>query len=197
MAEMQIVYIHSSLNVFIFILMLGIAISLTAISEKMSGRCEFYLANNVSIEELISNYTNSTFVLSVLPVIIFNGVVISFMVISGSDQLRLIVNRQMITYMVGLIIFYYTCSNLMIQLVMLIKTPSKLRTVLTLGSIITINALMLPMNYIFKSGIIPSAEATLNIYIATITMINIIIIVANILIKKRVNVENVILSYKQ
>ena len=195
--EGQVAYLYLLINIFIFIILLGITVTLTTINEKTSGRCEFYLANNVGLKELISTYTSSTFILSILPIILLNVILLGFMYLTKNTYIKVIYNRLTIQYLFALIIFCYMFSNLIIYLVMLIKNPSKLRTILTITGMVSVNALAMPMKYLLNNNILPTPEVMMNMYTLVLFVFNLITIISIIIIKKKVSIENVILSYKE
>ncbi|MBF4692238.1 PqqD family protein [Fusibacter sp. Q10-2] len=196
MSEVMSIYSYYLINFFNVSLMMGVLLTSTAISEKTSGRCEYYMANNISLSKIGKVFSNTTFVLVILPVLLLNIITYIVCYFVKESMIEVFFRSSTFHYLLILIIFAYFFSNFLVTLVLLLKDPQRMRTLLTLTTIILINAFSIPARFLFENGILQTATGTANAFIIIVLIITLVVILINKLMSKKLSVERVILSYR-
>lgn len=191
-------FYHFMLSVFCFALIAPISLGISVLPEKLSGRCEYYLANNVSLTDLVDVYSKIIAISSLIPIFIYHIIVNVYFLFSDIRFIFTItLSWKMILFLIGLIIFSWYVSSYLVVLSMVSKKPDNIRTVLTIFSIVSINAVVLPMNYLTEEGVVFNENNITFYYLVILIAISIICKILTSILNKKLNNETVILSYKE
>ena len=186
------------LNVAIFAFLVLVTIATIVISEKTSGRCEYYLANRVNIWTLVKAYCLSAFLLCFIPVVLFNFLILVFSYFKNIAVIvELIVSFRFALFFLVFILFCLCITMFLTVLTMISTKPEKIRFYLSLSSFSITYATILPMKLLIEKGF--TFDSISIIYFLSITLFSIGCIFAVFLyfISKKLSTEIVVLSYKQ
>lgn len=117
-------YMYFAFNLSSYAMVMTVAITNLAITEKSTGRLEFYLANMVDLNTLHRSYTIATSILSIAAVAVFNVLLIAYGFIAG--ELALIQNLYNVHTFLCFITYLAFCisiSYLLNFIVFLSKSP--------------------------------------------------------------------------
>ncbi|MEK5238620.1 hypothetical protein NST99_23285 [Paenibacillus sp. FSL L8-0470] len=192
------VYIYLVLNLSIYLFLNMIALSLIVISEKTSGRCEYYLANKVDIRQLTSLYSRSAFVLSIAPILLFNALVFAYALVSREALLlHLFQNVAFVMFAAAYLLFTYAATGTLTLFSMLSKSPERVRTFLSVSAVLFVFAASLPGTFLRKLGITPDGNAILWITGCMLLLLAALCTAVRSSLNGKLSNESIILSYKQ
>jgi hypothetical protein len=192
------VYVYLMFNVSMFLFLNMITINMIVISEKTSGRCEYYLANKVDIRYLSDLYSRSSFILSIVPIFIFNLIMLGYSLISReSVMLDMFVKSHFVWFILSFLFFTYTATCSLTFLSMLSKSPERIRTYLSVSSFLFTFAAMLPGTFIKRLGLTPGSGSIVLVTAFTLFTLGLGCATAYYFLKRKLNNESVILSYRQ
>ena len=193
-----ILFIYFLFNVITVLMPVIASLIILPISERVSGRIEFYISNNVTIKNLIILYSLVSFIASFIPNFLFNILYILFCLIKkNSIILKTVFNiKYLILGTLFLIIVFFVCY-ILTMLILVVNRIDMLRVILTFSNVAIIYISAIPIKIIAKSGYMIEQDNILLFSIIFLIIVLIILIVISAIIKKKVNNENVILSFKQ
>lgn len=193
-----ILFIYFLFNVITVLMPVIASLIILPISERVSGRIEFYISNNVTIKNLIILYSLVSFLASFIPNFLFNILYILFCIIKkNSIILKTVFNiKYLILGTLFLIIVFFVCY-ILTMLILVVNRIDMLRVILTFSNVAIIYISAIPIKIIAKSGYMIEQDNILLFSIIFLIIVLIILIVISAIIKKKVNNENVILSFKQ
>lgn len=192
------VYVFIALNISVFLLLNMITISMIVITEKSSGRCEYYLANQMNVHFLTRKMSSSSYFLSVTPILMFNLIMIGYAFTTHNSVLtELVLNVRFALFFVTFLMFTYTATYTLTYLSMLSKSPERIRTYLSVISFLFAFISVFPGMMMKKIGMNPSADSILLITASTLLVLALICALTYSYLKRRLTSEAVILSYKQ
>lgn len=193
-----ILFYHFMINIVNFVVNIPIILAISVFNEKLSGRCEYYLANNINLNYLIYSYSKSTFLLSCVPILFYNIIVSIYLLTKSlTISISVILNLRYFIFILSLLLFMFVISKYLVVLIMICKKPDNIRTFLTIFSIVSIYAMSFPINYLSKTGLISNNKSILNIYIIFLLIISVIFKVSEKFLIKKLDNEKVILSYRE
>lgn len=185
-------------SVFICVLMIPISLSIIVLNEKTSGRCEYYLANNVKLSDLIGAYSKTVMILSFIPVIIYHIITNIYSgVVNKLYIINVTLNFRTILFIFVLAIFTFIISRYLTILIMISKKPDTIKTFLMVFNILGIYAVVFPINYLVEKGVKFNLNNVMIYYIVIILLLSIICTILTSLSKNKLNNETIILSYKE
>lgn len=115
-------YYYFLLSTCTFLLIVPIVLSIIVLAEKTSGRCEYYLANNVSINEIVNSYTKSTIVLSLIPIYLYYIIMTIYYLINNSNVIfKTILGGGSLLFNISLLIFSTMLTKFLVVLSMVSK----------------------------------------------------------------------------
>ncbi|MGZ7444100.1 hypothetical protein [Paenibacillus sp. TH7-28] len=196
--EFIVIYIFLILNVSIYFFLNMLTISLIVISEKSSGRCEYYLANQVDVRRLTGIYSRSSYSLNIFPILLFDTLIIGYAIASNETVLlHLFQGVSFVWFAATYLLFTYLVTSTLTFISMLSKSPERIRTYLSVSSVLFIFAATLPAALIKKLGFIPSGETIVWFTGSTLLVLAMICASVRMFLSNKLNNEIVILSYKQ
>lgn len=196
--EYFVVYVLMILNVSIFFFLNMLTISLIVISEKTTGRCEYYLANKLNIQKLTEIYGLSSHLLCLGPILVFNIMILAYGLITNQRVLiELYLNAAFGCFAIAFLLFTYFVTSTMTLVSMLSKSPERIRTYLSVSSVLFVFAATLPGTFINKTGLTPDRNSIVWIFGSTLLLLAIMCALIRNILKKRLNNEMVVLSFKQ
>ena len=193
-----ILFIYFLFNVITVLMPVIASLIILPISERVSGRIEFYISNNVTIKNLIILYSLVSFIASFIPNFLFNILYILFCIIkNNSIILKTVFNiKYLILGILFLIIVFLVCY-ILTMLILVVNRIDMLRVILTFSNVAIIYISAIPIKIIAKSGYMIEQDNILLFSIIFLIIVLSILIIISAIIKKKVNNENVILSFKQ
>lgn len=196
--EFIAIYVYLILNISIYFFLHMLTISLIVISEKSSGRCEYYLANQVDVRRLTAIYSRSAYVLTIVPTLLFHVLIFGYAVISGETVLlRLFQSLSFGWFAAAYLLFTYLVTSTLTFISMLSKSPERIRTYLSVSSFLFIFAATLPAMLIKRLGFAPNGDLIVWFTGGTLLVLAAICAALRIRLGKKLCSEIVILSYKQ
>lgn len=193
---LQSVFFILIISYFLFLLM--VCISSIVVSDKLSGRCELLLANQVNISSLVKNYRTIIFTLCILPIMFF--IVILFTIgyfIELSSFTIMMQNIETIIFIFTLILFIFTSIEMLIYLCLIIKKVEVIRTILSLSAMFFIFGFSALGKILIEQGLIWDTQSlTLMVSIILFLLSGISLFVIFCIKRNHTN-ESVILSFRQ
>ena len=193
-----ILFIYFLFNVITVLMPVIASLIILPISERVSGRIEFYISNNITIKNLIILYSLVSFIASFIPNFLFNILYILFCIIKkNSIILKTVFNiKYLILGILFLMIVFLVCY-ILTMLIFVVNRIDMLRVILTFSNVAIIYISAIPIKIIAKSGYMIEQDNILLFSIIFLIIVLSILIIISAIIKKKVNNENVILSFKQ
>ncbi|WP_189029576.1 hypothetical protein [Paenibacillus albidus] len=192
------VYILLILNISIFFFLNMLTISLIVISEKTTGRCEYYLANKLEIHKLVKIYGWSSYLLCIGPILIFDIMIFGYALFTNQKVLiELYLSVSFGCFAVSFILFSYFVTSTLTLLSMLSKSPERIRTYLSVSSVLFIFAATFPGTFIKKLGFTPDRNSIAWIIGLTLLVLAFVCALIRYVLKKKLKNEVVVLSFKQ
>lgn len=105
------------------------------ISEKTSNRLEFYMANKVNIKTIYDCYTKAAFLLGFAGVIILDVIITVLMFFNRPSLPFIIFDMKFIFLFCSIVVICWSITKLIMFLVLTIKTPSVIRSILNIALI--------------------------------------------------------------
>ncbi|MDU5949201.1 MAG: hypothetical protein E6Z15_19340 [Paenibacillus macerans] len=175
-----------------------LTISLIVISEKSSGRCEYYLANQVDVRRLTGIYSRSSYSLNIGPILLLDILMAGFAMASNETVLlHLFQDVSFVWFAATYLLFTYLATSTLTLISMLSKSPERIRTYLSASSFLFIFAATLPATFIKKFGFIINGGTIIWFAGSTLLVLALICASVRIFLTKKLSNEIVILSYKQ
>lgn len=196
--QLSFMYVYMLIypSISLYIVTLAATVANTSIIEKASGRIEYYLANRVKLKNIYKSYNRSVFILGMIPVVLFNITVFIYCTIFNEFlPFELLGNLRGLMMNLLAILLLYQITGLLNNIVMLTKNPENTRTAIMIISFGILYALSLATSYIAKiQGLDPSSLIlwAINIFLVA----NVIIILTNGILHKKLRNETVVLSIK-
>lgn len=196
--EFIAIHVYLILNISIYFLLHMLTIGLIVISEKSSGRCEYYLANQVNVRQLTAIYSRSAYGLTIIPVLLFHILIFGYAVMSGETVLlSLFRSISFAWFAAAYLLFTYFVTSTLTLISMLSKSPERIRTYLSVSSFLFIFAATLPASLIKRLGLAPNSDSVVWFTGGTLFVLAAICVAFRIRLAKKLCNEIVILSYKQ
>ncbi len=192
----QYLFFTLIIGYFLFLVMTGI--SSIVVSDKLSGRCEMLLANKVSIELLMRNYTITIFFLCVLPIFIYAVVLLG---IYSFSELNEIMDKAWnvgnLFFVLGFFIFSLSLIKMIIYICLILKRVEIIRSILSFSSIGFLFIVMAPVNFLCNQGWILTGYALALAISAILIVLSVIFLLVILVMKKNYSNERVVLSFRQ
>ncbi|GJM75809.1 hypothetical protein HMSSN036_80250 [Paenibacillus macerans] len=196
--EFIVVYVFLMLNVSIYFFLNMLTISLIVISEKSSGRCEYYLANQVDVRRLTGIYSRSSYSLNIGPILLLDILMAGYAIARHETVLlHLFQDVSFVWFAATYLLFTYLATSTLTLISMLSKSPERIRTYLSVSSFLFIFAATLPAALIKKLGFIPNGDTIVWFTGSTLLVLAMICASVRMYLSNKLNNEIVILSYKQ
>nr|HPJ90262.1 hypothetical protein [Thermotogota bacterium] len=175
-----------------------ISIDLTVISDKASGRCELMLANKMGIDEMVKMYIRINFIVCLIPIILLNIELFAISVIFNLAALKLILLNPYLILFYGLfIVFMYNASKLFISLCLKTKKLGLFRRLFSFGAFLFLPVFILIFNLMKNTGFILTQDSLYIIFILFLLILNLILFLVNLITRRSLSKEQIILSFKQ
>lgn len=190
-------YMYFAFNLSNYAMVMTVAITNLAITEKSTGRLEFYLANMVDLNTLHRSYTIATSILSIAAVAVFNVLLIAYGFIAG--ELALIQNLYNVHTFLCFITYLAFCisiSYLLNFIVFLSKKPQTIRSIIFIVSFIVLYGMLLPVQSLAKVGGL-SSFGIIRIFTVAFAVFAIGVVCITLGLKRLLSKENIVLSLKQ
>ena len=192
-----ILFIYFLFNVITVLMPVIASLIILPISERVSGRIEFYISNNITIKNLIILYSLVSFIASFIPNFLFNILYLFCIIKKNSIILKTVFNiKYLILGILFLMIVFLVCY-ILTMLIFVVNRIDMLRVILTFSNVAIIYISAIPIKIIAKSGYMIEQDNILLFSIIFLIIVLSILIIISAIIKKKVNNENVILSFKQ
>ncbi|CQR56578.1 hypothetical protein PRIO_4176 [Paenibacillus riograndensis SBR5] len=192
------VYVLLILNISIYFFLNMLTISMIVISEKTTGRCEYYLANKLEVHKLVKIYGWSSYLLCIGPILIFNIMIFIYALFTNQRVLiDLYLSLSFVFFALAFILFSYFVTSTLTLLSMLSKSPEKIRTYLSVSSVLFIFAATLPGTFLKKLGFTPDRNSLVWIIGSTLLVLAFVCVLIRYALKKKLKNEVVVLSFKQ
>lgn len=177
-----------------FLMMFLMCVIAPFIQEKLSNRLELYLANGVGIKKIYHVFYYASFLLAFVGVLFFDLFMLLAMAIFNRNVLPAFWDTKSFLLFVCIAFLCFEISKTIVALIMIIKKPSTIRSVLNIALIV-----LLYGGSRFGGSIITMAHS-INFIILLCIAIFIFALVwfcINIVLEKQITSEKIILSLKQ
>lgn len=179
-----------------FMMVISTVLGGIGISEKASGRLEFYLANSVSVRRVLSAYTISTVLLSLLPILLLNLIVLAFSLITNNMIIiTILYNELSVLAFSGLIILSVAVSLLMNIIVLVINKPQIVRVIIMMLSMTLIYAAQFPVSMVMQAIALTCNTISVTFSLCFVLLAVICIFVSELL-KGKLSKEAIVLSIR-
>lgn len=193
-----IIFAYLVLNVATFGFLVMVTVAVIVISEKTSGRCEYYLANRANIWTLVKSYCLSTFLLCFMPVVLSNILIFIVVYVKKIEVLvELFISFRFMVFFMILILFCLCITMFLTVLTMVSKKPEKIRFYLSLSAFAITYATVLPMKFFVERGFTSDSISILDFFSIILLIISLIFGIFLYFMSKKMTPEVVVLSYKQ
>lgn len=190
-------YMYVAFNLSIYAMVMTVVITNLCITEKSTGRLEFYLANMVDLNTIHRSYTIVTFILSMTAVVIFNMLLIAYGLISGEiGFIQRLYNIHTFLCFMTYLAFCLSISYLLNLIVLLSRKPQTVRSIIFIVSFIVLYGMLLPVQSIAKIGEL-SSFGIMRIFIAAFAVFAVGVVCIAFGLKRFLSKETIILSLKQ
>ncbi|MNC03886.1 hypothetical protein D3C75_513120 [compost metagenome] len=185
------------LNISVYFLLNMLTVGLIVISEKSTGRCEYYLANKLEVHRLTSIYSLSSHLLCIGPIVILNILIMGYALIMKRENLQeLYFSTAFVYFAITFLLFTRCVTSVMTLVSMLSTTPERIRAILSVGSVLFMFAATLTGTLINKLGFIPGRSAVIWTIGSSLLLLTILCALVQHVLKKRLSNEAVILSFR-
>lgn len=177
-------------NISMYFMLFSITINNLSVVEKCA-RLEYYLANGVPLNHALYSYSISSFLTSLINVVLFNVIIASFYLFKAN---LVIYDRSFVILLIIMCIFFFSISLFTNLFVLLIKNTNVIYTFIFILSFIFLFGGSFSLQKIAKINIGLSLNNLLSIILLCLSLI---IFIVCFCLKKLLNNEKIILSIKE
>ncbi|KWX75904.1 hypothetical protein AMQ84_16250 [Paenibacillus riograndensis] len=143
-------------------------------------------------------YGWSSYLLCIGPILIFNIMIFVYaLFINQRVLIDLYLSLSFVFFALAFILFSYFVTSTLTLLSMLSKSPEKIRTYLSVSSVLFIFAATLPGTFLNKLGFTPDRNSLVWIIGSTLLVLAFVCVLIRYALKKKLKNEVVVLSFKQ
>lgn len=164
------------------------------IAEKTSNRLEIYMSNGIAIRTIYYSYCWSAFLLSFFGVLILNVIIIVISIAIHVKILPILFEPKFIMLFIAITFLCFEITKLILALIMLIKKPITIRTVLNIATVLFLYFASYFGNPIIRLSGLIDFIILLSLLIFSIGLI---LFCLNVFLEKKITSEKIILSLKQ
>ncbi|AIQ47964.1 hypothetical protein R70723_20180 [Paenibacillus sp. FSL R7-0273] len=197
-AGFTVAYTLLTLNLSVYFLLNMLTVGLIVISEKSTGRCEYYLANKLDVHRLTSIYSLSSHLLCIGPIVFLNILIMGYASIMKQEILQEVYfSTAFVYFAITFLLFTRSVTSVMTLVSMLSTTPERIRTALSVGSVLFVFGATLTGTLINKLGWVPGHSSITWTIGSSLLLLTILCAVVQHMLKKRLSNETVILALRQ
>lgn len=192
--EVVVTMIQIVFNIIVFSLPVGVVCSEMIIMEKIKGRIEYYLANQIEVLHLKKEYATGNFCLCMLPLLIYN---IGIYLLGKGVLKKVIFSREYVIFIIAMSVTMFFMINLLSTIILIIKRIDIIKAILVSWSPLVIFLAGIPIQLVKTDKLAIRQVGLLNKISVSCLLLGISCAIIDKILCDRMNKERVVLSNKE
>lgn len=192
--EVVVTMIQIAFNIVLFGLPVGVVCSEMIITEKMKGRIEYYLANQIEVLHLKKEYAIGSFSLCMLPLLIYN---IGIYLFGKGILKKVIFSIEYVMFIVAMSVMMFFMIHLLSTLILIIKRIDIIKAILVGWSPVVIILAGIPIQLVKSDKLVIRQVGLLNTISVFCLLLGLSCAIIGKILCNRMNKERVVLSNKE